>query len=312
MSEVAQALGQRLRAERERKGMSLQKAADLLHLDAWVIDALENDDYTRIGPAVYGKGHLKRYAAVLGLPAAEILETYENRTAPAPSNQSSTSRARIADAGGRPIPWVTIAVVAAALIAAAALWRKPWQSRTRTDVSAAVESAQPGGVNEAPAAADRVVDGDTAPGAPTAGALASVGGAAAPASVAVPASAAVATNAAVAAVPAGEAGSIAGAGRARLRLSFSSDSWVDVQDALGRRLFAGYGRANSVKSVAGEAPLKVYLGFASGVQLEVNNHAVAIGPQFVAGDAAHFEAGADGVLRRDAHVSTASNPHPRG
>jgi hypothetical protein len=43
----------------------------------------------------------------------------------------------------------------------------------------------------------------------------------------------------------------------------------------------------------------VYLGFASGVQLEINNRAVAIGPQFVAGDVARFEAGADGVLRRD-------------
>jgi hypothetical protein len=39
----------------------------------------------------------------------------------------------------------------------------------------------------------------------------------------------------------------------------------------------------------------------SGVQLEINDRAVAIGPQFVSGDVARFEAGADGVLRRDAH-----------
>jgi hypothetical protein len=45
----------------------------------------------------------------------------------------------------------------------------------------------------------------------------------------------------------------------------------------------------------------VYLGFASGVQLEINNRAVAIGPQFLAGDVARFEAGADGILRRDSH-----------
>ncbi len=71
-----------------------------------------------------------------------------------------------------------------------------------------------------------------------------------------------------------------------------------MHDADGRRVFAGNGRANSVKTIAGMAPLKVYLGFASGVQLEVNDHAVAIGPQFVTGDVARFEAGADGVLRR--------------
>jgi hypothetical protein len=36
------------------------------------------------------------------------------------------------------------------------------------------------------------------------------------------------------------------------------------------------------------------------VQLEINGRAVAIGPQFFSGDVARFEAGADGVLRRDA------------
>ena len=92
-----------------------------------------------------------------------------------------------------------------------------------------------------------------------------------------------------------------GAGRARLRLSFSADSWVDVHDANGRRTFAGNGLANSVKTIAGAAPLRVYLGVGSGVQLEINDRAVAIGPQFFAGDVARFEAGADGVLRRDSH-----------
>jgi cytoskeleton protein RodZ len=111
---------------------------------------------------------------------------------------------------------------------------------------------------------------------------------------------------------AGDAVSAAGVGRARLRLSFSADSWVEVRDAAGKRLFAGQGRANSVRTIAGSAPMKVYLGFASGVQVQLNHHVVAIGPQFLAGDAARFEAGADGVLRRDAHDSTAGNSHPRG
>jgi hypothetical protein len=103
----------------------------------------------------------------------------------------------------------------------------------------------------------------------------------------------------VRATPTPDSDPTAGIGRARLRLSFSADSWVDVHDAAGRRVFAGEGRANSVKTLTGTAPMRVYLGFASGVQLEINNRAIAIGPQFVAGDIARFEAGADGVLRRD-------------
>jgi hypothetical protein len=58
------------------------------------------------------------------------------------------------------------------------------------------------------------------------------------------------------------------------------------------------------------APFRVYLGFASGVQLEVNDRAVAIGPQFVSGDVARFEAGADGVLRRDPHPMPAGARAP--
>jgi cytoskeleton protein RodZ len=100
-------------------------------------------------------------------------------------------------------------------------------------------------------------------------------------------------------------------GRAHLRMSFSADSWVDIRDAAGRRVFAGNGRANSVKTVAGIAPMHVYLGVASGVQLEINDRAVAIGPQFMAGDVARFEAGADGVLRRDSRGGAAAGlPKP--
>jgi cytoskeleton protein RodZ len=103
----------------------------------------------------------------------------------------------------------------------------------------------------------------------------------------------------VAAVPA----DLPGAGRARLRLSFSADSWVDVHDATGHQVFLGKGLANSVKTLGGIAPLKIYLGSAGGVQLEINSRAVAIGRQFLNGNAARFEAGADGVLRRDSAAS---------
>ena len=73
MTDSGTTTGPRLRAERERRGLSAQKAADELHLDGWVIDALEADEYARVGPSVYAKGHLKRYAELLGLPAAEIV-----------------------------------------------------------------------------------------------------------------------------------------------------------------------------------------------------------------------------------------------
>jgi cytoskeleton protein RodZ len=287
MSDLAATTGQRLKAERERRGLSSQKAADELRLDSWVIDALEAEDYERVGPAVYAKGHLKRYAAYLGLSSPEIMAGYDSRMREpeAPAMQPANVRLRTDTPAVSNLAWQPIvAWSAAALLVLGVLWWKPWHQR-----GAAPAAGVPAAASSAatPRSAAESAASEGTPAAPPA---------AAAAPTATPPGAAPAIpNAAVAP----ESDASAGTGRARLRLSFSADSWVDVHDAAGRRAFAGKGRANSVRIIAGMAPMRVYLGFASGVQLEINNRAVAIGPQFVAGDVARFEAGADGVLRRD-------------
>ncbi len=323
MNSVVETLGARLRAERERKGLSAQKAADDLHLDGWVIDALEADDYARIGPSVYGKGHLKRYAELLGLPVGDIMAAYDGRAA-APATgaaaHASTLRMRASDAEGQEMPWALIGggAALALLVAGTVFWWKPWSVRAAAP-PAAVVAAPVGNPNPTDATSTTAMEEATAPDAvvdlpPARDAHA---GAARSTVAATAESTAKATVAATGASPSmtaeeGDGEAVRGMGKARLRLSFSADSWVDVHDAAGRRLFAGSGRANSVKTIAGDAPLKVYLGFASGVQVEVNSRVVAIGPQFITGDVAHFDAGADGVLRRDSHASAAASPRPRG
>jgi cytoskeleton protein RodZ len=317
MSEAGESLGGRLKAERERKGFSTQKAADQLHLDAWVIEALESGDYARIGPSVYGKGHLKRYAGLLGLPADEIIGAYETRpAAPVEAAQAPALRMRAAETQERAPPWATVAgvaVISVLVAGAAVLWWRPWLSRR---AAAAAGPAPRALVTAEGIGAPKAAGGESADGGPTDGRPADrVVGSGSLADGATPGGAhsvTAAGGAEVDTVAAGGTEPVPGLGHARLRLSFSADSWVEVHDASGRRLFAGRGHANSVKTIAGAAPMRVYLGFASGVQLEVNNHVVAIGPQFVAGDVAHFEAGADGVLRRDVHAAAAGDPHPRG
>jgi cytoskeleton protein RodZ len=322
MTDAGAATGSRLKAERERRGMSSQKAADELHLDGWIIDALEAEDYPRIGPSVYVKGHLKRYAALLGLPAAEIMEGYESRArTQVPTTQPSNVRLSTGAQTAGIFPWPLIASAAVlGLLVIGVFWWKPWHQRESGRPAAEILTANPGATSadgaapssaaaspgaEPPAAAPRMPAEVPSSGAPSAAlssapAKAPSSGAPSGVSPALFTSAAASPPAARTASPE-QPDAAAGAGRARLRLSFSADSWVDVRDAEGRRVFAGQGRANSVKTVAGAAPMRVYLGFASGVQLEINNRAVAIGPQFLAGDVARFEAGADGVLRRDSH-----------
>jgi cytoskeleton protein RodZ len=285
MTEPALAPGARLKSERERRGMSLQKAADEMRLDAWVIEALESDQYERVGPAVYAKGHLKKYASVLGVPWDAILSGYEAlRTAPAnPQQVAPSMRMRAPAADVSKLPRAQIAGLAVLLLALAGLlWWKPWQQRPVTP------AAVPAQARAMPASAASVADPDQA-------VYAAGNGAEAAAADSAPAAAP--AGGADAAKPVTEATAGPGHGPTRLRLSFSAESWVDVHDADGKRVYSGYGRANSVKSLAGDGPLKVYLGYASGVQLEINERAVAIASPFVHGDVARFQAGADGVLR---------------
>jgi cytoskeleton protein RodZ len=344
MSDAAQTLtpGQRLKAERERRGMSTQKAADEMHLDSWVIEALEADDYQRIGPPVYAKGHLKKYASILGLPAAEILSAFSADAPPAVARAAAPSSVRMPTAApaGTDLPWPQLAAALIALLLGGLFWWHPWHQRSAAPVppSRAASSSQTDGASVAETQPERAAESpgedtnspalapgvgaraaaraDDAPGAAVSSTTAAPGAPAPATAGGVPPTAA-GTPAAVPAVQsksaaASEADAARGAGRARLRLSFSADSWVDVRDAEGRRVYAGSGRANSVKTIAGIAPLRVYLGFASGVQLQLNDRAVAIGPQFVTGDVARFEAGADGVLRRDTHAAPPSSVPANG
>jgi cytoskeleton protein RodZ len=288
--------GSKLKAERERRGLSAQKAADEMHLDRWVIDALETDDYQRIGPTVYAKGHLKKYAALLGLPTAEILASFESRPpsraeSPAAGPSMLLSSRDDGPSAGR-LTLIQIGAGLAVALLLGILWWRPWHARAK------VPSAPPPTAMVHAAPADKLVESGIVTSASDA-----------PIATEVPAPTA-AADPGVAGADASTA-PVPGAGRARLRLSFSADSWVDIHDASGKRTFAGNGLANSVKTVSGAAPLRVYLGFGSGVQLEINDRAVAIGPQFFAGDVARFEAGADGILRRDSRPDQPRGAPPR-
>jgi cytoskeleton protein RodZ len=316
--------GTRLKAEREQRGMSIEKAAKDMHLDTSVIEALEAGDYERVGPAVYAKGHLKRYAALLGLPVQEILSDFEPVQPAAPTPERSPYPPVGSKHTREPSRVVSPGQATASLVAVLALigvvYWQPWQHRERTAPASGASSAA-SAVAELPVPAS-AADIDAIDGAPalaaqndTLSTLAG-GGVASPAAAtshvparSLAAATAKSTNAKAsdakgtdAKAPEAKAtvtNATAPPQRAHLRLSFTSDSWVDVRDALGNHAFVGNGSANTVKTIAGPAPLHVYLRSASGVQLEINGRAVAIGPQFFSGDVARFEAGADGVLRRE-------------
>ena len=69
-------LGARLRAGRERRGLSIVQAAEKLHTDAHVLDALEAEQFGDLGAPVFVRGHIRRYAELVGESALELQGLY--------------------------------------------------------------------------------------------------------------------------------------------------------------------------------------------------------------------------------------------
>lgn len=69
-------IGTRLKSARGRMGVTIVQAAERLHLDATVIQALEEQRFESLGAPVYVRGHLRRYAEFLGEPGAPLQDQY--------------------------------------------------------------------------------------------------------------------------------------------------------------------------------------------------------------------------------------------
>jgi len=93
-----------------------------------------------------------------------------------------------------------------------------------------------------------------------------------------------------------------GAGQT-LTLKFSGASWVQIADGRGRTLLDGLQPAGSTRSVTGPAPLRVVLGNAPAVALEVNGHPASLAGLVRRRGDAHVSIDASGVV-----ASAASAP----
>jgi cytoskeleton protein RodZ len=73
--DAVRGIGQRLRKAREDAGMTLAETSAKLKMPTHVVDALEREDWAKLGAPVYIRGQLRSYAKLLGLPADAIVET---------------------------------------------------------------------------------------------------------------------------------------------------------------------------------------------------------------------------------------------
>jgi transcriptional regulator with XRE-family HTH domain len=69
-------VGDLLRKERERKGLTLDDIATATHIRIEYLRGMEKDDFSKIPSEIYVRGYLKSYAEILGLDAGKIIALY--------------------------------------------------------------------------------------------------------------------------------------------------------------------------------------------------------------------------------------------
>jgi cytoskeleton protein RodZ len=277
-------IGERLRAGRERAGLSVAATAEKLHLDNKVIEALESDRFADLGASVYVRGHLRRYADFVGEPGVELVNAYLARdVSPPPPDLTQIPQAeRHADPRRLITPLVGLGC---ALVLALAIW---WvlsgshPGNPRGSAAVPVPENKPAAADGASAgAASGIRLGDAATG---------------PVAAATPPTAQLAANVTRRDVPAEPAPTPVRA--TRLRLELANESWVEVYDARGERLFYDVAGAGSVQSIEGRPPLRVVLGNAAAVSVQVDGQPREIPAGAVDGEGAHFVVNRSGTLAR--------------
>ncbi len=242
--------GERLKEARRKQQISVLEVAKELHLDEAKVRALERNEFDVLGAPVFAKGHLRKYAELVGVDPDDVFTDYYQMTRAEempPVVVATRTRPRQELSPG---PWIAVIVVV--IIAAATYWWFVVQSETVVlPTSTAPEEVVP--EQRADPAPERAQ-----PEPETAAAVQE-------------------EPAPTVSEPEPEPAAVAD-GETRLRLSFSGDCWTEISDARGRRLFFDMGRAGRSVELSGRAPFAVLLGNVENVAVEVNGEAFPVSP----------------------------------
>lgn len=276
--------GERCRKAREALGWTPAEAAKRMHLSQSYLVALEADDYERLPEATFVKGYLKNYAKLLGLPADEIANTFQQMV----NDDAFDKPLDLPKMAPPPSVWrkPLLAVVALLVVVALLIWLWPEEKAlaplssgmNTPEESASVQGDEEVGEEAGPFPAQpeqlpqqtgdelssQPLDdaaNDTQPEkSEPASDIDSDEGAESVDSSDEPAPNMLAEN-----------------GLDRLLMAFSGNCWISVKDAAGRTLRQGEQPAGTSLQLDGKAPFSLTLGDAGAVdELILNGEAVTL------------------------------------
>ena len=273
-------IGIRLRQGREKAGLSLEQAGQQLKLPVAIVDAMERDDWQRLGAPVYVRSYLGSYLRLVGLPATLAEPIAQNK--PTPELVSLGGSSRVRHALNHSMRNVVYLVMTAVLVLPVVLVVRHYQSAQPAETLTLEPQAS---LVPAP---DLAVD--AAPSAPAP--LPAVS----PAPVPEPEAEATGPAPVMASLAPFQKPATGGDG---LLLRFAAESWVDVVDAAGARVERGLVAAGSERRYAPGQVARITLGNAEAVEVSFAGTAVDLTP-YRAANVARFA------------VSSSGEPAPAG
>lgn len=307
----AESLGTWLARTRAEQGAESCDMARRLGLNPILIKALEDDDFERLGPPVFVRGYLSRYARLLNLPEQAVLDRYRQqsgtRQEPPPLKVVHPRRrqTRVRDLRGLlyllvvvGIGWTAVQNLGELNLNRLTAW---WANGYSSNKSGAQPANEPMAATSqtqypfqpkpdaatsepavppppAPAAREPVPEPRPEPDAASAIALTLPPTPllrAEPDSALTTPGVTIATTATVSATVEGRDSSATDPrSDARLMLQFSEDCWVEVKDAQGKVLANGLMKANTTHEIAGPAPFTVTLGNAPAARIALDDRLV--------------------------------------
>lgn len=146
-------LGERFRAAREARGLSLSDVSEQIRIRSVYLAAIEEENWSAIGAPVYVRGFLRTYARFLGLDTEEVVATFNSgpsvSSQPVPAAPERISRSagfaheRSQEQGSRGAPLIWAAAVVAVLLVAFVVYNEFTMHRTSAPASTAEVTATP-------------------------------------------------------------------------------------------------------------------------------------------------------------------------
>ena len=299
-------IGGRLRNARESRELGIPDVAARLHLDSRIVTALEEDNFDVLPDPIYVRGYLRNYAKLLGIDADELVRDYESGGLEEPEIIPEIKYPTQTSSSDKPVKAFTY-LLTLGLVMLLFAW---WQSSFIVNLQTAPRPAQPVARTINPALVPVRVDAMPRPPAAlldlqeiavepeTAAATGAADGGTpavektpAPVPVKPPVLSRVDGAPAVenrlatyAGAPAGDtpAPAVSQAPAAgtpdQLVLNVSADSWIEITDALDRKIYFDLARTGDTLDLRGTAPFHVLLGFAQGVSIEYNGDQIDQAP----------------------------------